>query len=129
MKSIRFSESELEFLKNHYELELVEAENYITEIKNILAKLGVLAKEAIAEKPAKSGKRRGRPKKKATVVAEAAPAPKKAKRKVRRNKAAKKVAVKKAPAKKARPIKVAPPKPAEKKVTEVKAEGVKEPAK
>jgi len=38
MKSIKFSDSELEFLKNHYEFELVGAENYISEIKNILSK-------------------------------------------------------------------------------------------
>jgi hypothetical protein len=53
MKAIKFSETELEFLTNHYELELTEAENYISEIKNILKKLGVAGKEAIKEKPAK----------------------------------------------------------------------------
>jgi hypothetical protein len=134
MKSIRFSESELEFLKNHYELELVEAENYITEIRNILSKLGVLAREVKADKPAKAGKKRGRPKKKEVApVAEAAPEPKKAKKKVRRRKAKKaapkKVVVKKAPVKKAAPKKAAPPKIAEKKAPEVKPEVAKEPPK
>jgi len=78
MKSIRFSESELEFLKNHYELELVEAENYISEIKNILSKLGVLAKEPIQEKPnSKVRKKRGRPRKSEKKPAVTAPALKK----------------------------------------------------
>jgi len=68
MKSIKFNASELEFLKNHYELELVDAENYIGEIKNILKKLGVSEKnipETTTQKPVdkqKKGKR-GRPKK------------------------------------------------------------------
>jgi len=60
MKSIKFSESELEFLKNHYELELIEAESYISEIKNILKKLGAEIKAAEPEKPRK---KRGRPRK------------------------------------------------------------------
>ena len=64
MKSIKFSASELEFLQNHYELELTEAENYISEIKNILKKLGVAETESVKEKPAKTqGKKRGRPRK------------------------------------------------------------------
>jgi hypothetical protein len=53
MRAIKFSESELEFLKNHYELELLDAENYVGEIKNILKKLGVIEKEIIKEKPEK----------------------------------------------------------------------------
>jgi len=69
MKSIKFNESELEFLKNHYELELVEAENYIAEIRNILKKLGVIIKDEAAEKHVKTGKKRGRPKKEAVVAA------------------------------------------------------------
>lgn len=72
MKSIRFSEDELEFLRNHYEFELAEAENYVEDIKSILKKLGSLKKEVIAEKPAKvKGKKRGRPK--ALKPAEVAP--------------------------------------------------------
>jgi len=122
MKSIRFSESELEFLKNHYELELVEAENYIAEIRNILAKLGVLAKAASAEKPAgRTGKKRGRPKKKETVAEDQGPAPKKAPKKKRRRKAAKKV-VKKAEPKKPTPKKAVAKKPAEKKAPEATTE-------
>jgi len=64
MKSIKFKESELEFLQTHYELELLDAENYVGEIKNILKKLGKIEKEIIKEKPAvKTEKKRGRPKK------------------------------------------------------------------
>jgi hypothetical protein len=73
MKSIKFSESELEFLLNHYELELLDAENYIGEIKNILKKLGKIEKESTKEKPIKkTGKQRGRPKKVQKVTAGAA---------------------------------------------------------
>ena len=68
MKTIKFNESELEFLQNHYELELLDAENYVGEIKNILKKLGVIEKEITKEKPVKtSGKKRGRPKKEKKV--------------------------------------------------------------
>ena len=78
MKSIKFSASELEFLQNHYELELTDAENYVTEIKNILKKLGVIKKEeTAAEKPAKTtGRKRGRPRKdQSAPVAEAGVCP------------------------------------------------------
>ena len=69
MKTIKFSESELEFLQNHYELELLDAENYVAEIKNILKKLGVIEKEIVKEKPEKkTGKKLGRPKKKKKVA-------------------------------------------------------------
>jgi len=60
MKTIKFSDNELEFLRNHYELELMEAENYIAEIKNILKKLGAELKAEIPETPKK---KRGRPRK------------------------------------------------------------------
>ncbi len=54
MKTIKFSENELEFLKNHYELELIEAENYIAEIKNILQKRSDEVNSAEPEKPMKN---------------------------------------------------------------------------
>jgi hypothetical protein len=79
MKAIKFSESELEFLQNHYELELLDAENYVHEIKNILKKLGVIEKEIIKEKPAKKA-----PKAKTT-------------KKALKAKTAKKAVIKKAP--------------------------------
>jgi len=64
MKSIRFSEDELEFLRNHYEFELAEAENYVKDIQTILIKLGAINKTTVVEKPLKpKGKKRGRPKK------------------------------------------------------------------
>jgi hypothetical protein len=69
MKTIKFNESELEFLQSHYELELLDAENYIIEIKNILKKLGVVEKEAVKEKPVKkTGKKPGRPKKEKKIT-------------------------------------------------------------
>lgn len=71
MKSIKFSESELEFLQTNYELELLDAENYVAEIKNILKKLGKIEKEIIKEKPVKkTEKKRGRPKKTKKAPAE-----------------------------------------------------------
>ena len=61
MPSIKFTEAELELLVGQYELELIEAEKYIGEIKNILKKLGVVYHE-VSEKQEKTGKRgRGRP--------------------------------------------------------------------
>ncbi|MEI6681846.1 MAG: hypothetical protein WCO44_04425 [Bacteroidota bacterium] len=70
MKAIKFTDSELDFLKAHYELELSEVENYVAEIKNILKKFGVTNTVTAKEKPAtSSGKKRGRPKKENTVPA------------------------------------------------------------
>jgi hypothetical protein len=106
MKAIKFSESELEFLQTHYELELLDAENYVGEIKNILKKLGAIEQEITKEKPAKkAGKKSGRPKKqkKETKVSAEIPAPVVVKQD-------KKVAPKKTAAPKAAPKKVAPKK-------------------
>ena len=76
MKTIKFNEAELDFLQSHYELELLDAENYVAEIKNILKKLGVVEKEVTREKAVKtSAKKRGRPAKEKTPVAETVPAP------------------------------------------------------
>ena len=76
MKAIKFSDSELEFLQDHYELELLDAENYIAEIKNILKKLGAIEQEIALPKPVKkAAKKTGRPKKEKTVVAEAVAPP------------------------------------------------------
>jgi hypothetical protein len=41
MKSIKFTEQELDFLRTQYQLELVEAEKYVQEVKSLLKKLGV----------------------------------------------------------------------------------------
>lgn len=76
MKAIKFSESELEFLQNHYELELMDAENYVGEIKNILKKLGAIEKEIVKEKPVKKpGKKPGRPAKVKKAIVEKTPPP------------------------------------------------------
>lgn len=96
MKSIRFSEDELEFLRNHYEFELAEAENYVEDIKNLLKKLGFLKKEEKVEKPLKAkGKKRGRPK----AVKPAEPSPEVAKQEVK-----KAVATRKKPATKKKKV-------------------------
>ncbi len=71
MKAIKFTEAELDFLQNHYELELLDAENYVGEIKNILKKLGVIEREIAKEKPVKKPvKKAGRPKKEKKATAE-----------------------------------------------------------
>ena len=62
MPSIKFTEIELGFLRNHYEQELIDAEMYVAEVRRILTKLGKSEQEVPAERPAK--KRRGRPAKK-----------------------------------------------------------------
>ncbi len=68
MKAIKFTDSELEFLIHHYELELIEAEAYMGEIRGILKKLGVISKEAAVEQPVKVAKKRGRPRLEKPVV-------------------------------------------------------------
>jgi hypothetical protein len=60
MKSIRFSPNELEFLRDHYEFELLEAEKYVEELKQILRKLGAEVKPEVGEEVKK---KRGRPRK------------------------------------------------------------------
>jgi hypothetical protein len=71
MRSIKFSESELEFLRERYKIEIEAAENYIIQAKEILKKLGSTKKPSIDIIPEKAGKvrvKRGRkPGKKATV--------------------------------------------------------------
>lgn len=58
MRSIKFTEEELEFLKGQYELELIEAEKYITEIRNLLKKLGNVSAES--PKTDKLSRKKGR---------------------------------------------------------------------
>jgi hypothetical protein len=108
MKAIKFNEAELEFLQSHYELELIDAENYVGEIKNILKKLGVFEKEIAKEKPVKkSGKKPGRPKKEKTPVVETVATPVvKPGKKTAPKKVAKKV-VKKVTKKEKKPVVVA----------------------
>lgn len=103
MPSIKFTDTELGFLRNHYEQELMDAEMYVAEIRRILSKFGTTEKENITSEPLK--KRRGRPAKKSKPVAEEKPVAVKS--------------VKKAKVRKARPVKA---KPAKKKAAKVKAE-------
>jgi hypothetical protein len=64
MRSIKFSPTELEFLKAHYEQELADVEQYAHDIKALLKKFGVDSMTTEMEQPvAKKRGRRGRPKK------------------------------------------------------------------
>ena len=60
MKSIKFTELELEFLRTQYQLELLEAEKYVQEVKNLLVKLGVkpATTEAVSEKKSRRGRKK-----------------------------------------------------------------------
>ena len=61
MKSINFSDQELEFLRAHYEMELEEAEEYVQNIKSMIGKLGgskqTKAPVAADQKPKKRGRK------------------------------------------------------------------------
>ena len=80
MKSIKFNDSEIEFLISHYEQELVEVENYLSDLKSLLKKLGAKEKKSVepaaatAEpKTKKTGK--GKPGRPPKVKTEEAPVP------------------------------------------------------
>jgi hypothetical protein len=60
MRSIKFTEAELEFLKGQYELELIEAEKYIGEIRNLLKKLGSISADVTKTSIPSKKKGRGR---------------------------------------------------------------------
>jgi hypothetical protein len=71
MKSIKLSDSELTFIREHYEAELDFAQNYIVQVKEVLAKLGVSKRSLVdlsSEKEVKVGKKRGRKPGKKVVV-------------------------------------------------------------
>jgi hypothetical protein len=59
MKSIKFSSNELEFIRNHYGAELVAAEEYIKQVKEILIKIGKspTLEETIEIVPKKRGRK------------------------------------------------------------------------
>jgi hypothetical protein len=72
MKTIKFSETEIDLLKQIYSEELELAENYVRQIKEVLKKLGVVSEpspEKPGEKEAKPGKKRGRKPKVSAVPA------------------------------------------------------------
>ena len=63
MKSINFTEKELEFLRKQYQDELESAQQYVNQVSEILEKLGAPSTEIIkesAEQEPKVAKRRGR---------------------------------------------------------------------
>ena len=81
MPSIKFTETELEFVVGQYELELIEAEKYISEIRNILKKLGVISKDISGKNEIKKKRGRGRPAKAVSPEARIASAEKSSKTK------------------------------------------------
>jgi len=60
MKSIEFTDQELDFLRDQYLMELEEAENYVKSIKSVLVKLGNPKPKKVAEPVEKQPKKRGR---------------------------------------------------------------------
>ena len=133
MKSIKFNDSEIEFLISHYEQELVEVENYLSDLKNLLKKLGAKEKKsvepaAVAAEPKTKKTRKGKPGRPPKVKTEEAAAPVVAEKKPKAKTKAKTGRTKtKATAKKTRQNKktAKAPKPATKTVPvteEVKAE-------
>jgi hypothetical protein len=61
MKTIKFSDQELEFISQMYKDELAEAKKYVDQIQDLLKKLGAKpAKEEPAEKEPKQAVKRGR---------------------------------------------------------------------
>jgi hypothetical protein len=75
MKSIKFSEHEIEMLISNYQMELGEALDYIEQIKGMLEKLGAPVQEKIEKikekKEKKTGKKRGpKPSQKPVVAKE-----------------------------------------------------------
>jgi hypothetical protein len=87
MKTIKFSEKELGFIRQQYQVELEEAEEYVENLKNILKKIGNAEASASSEEVASEPKRRGRKPKAKLEVAAVEPAEKK--RKPRRDKGVK----------------------------------------
>jgi hypothetical protein len=71
MKTLKFSEEEISLLRNLYQDELAQAKSYISQIKDVLKKLGApsrVSKEVEIEKEPKVAKKRGR-KPKAKAIA------------------------------------------------------------
>jgi len=60
MKSIKFTDQELEFIRDQYQLELEEAENYVESLRNIIKKLGTPKTTKVSEPVEKPPKKRGR---------------------------------------------------------------------
>ena len=68
MKTVKFSEEEISFLRQQYSEELAQAEKFVKQIKDVLKKLGAPAKEAPIEKEPKIPKKRGRKSKKSKTL-------------------------------------------------------------
>jgi hypothetical protein len=60
MKSIKFNDQELEFIRDQYQMELEEAEKYVESLRTIIKKLGSPIPKKIAEPVEKIPKKRDR---------------------------------------------------------------------
>jgi hypothetical protein len=64
MKAINFTDKEIEFLQYMYQEELVDAEKYTEQIKDVLKKLGApireTTEEPVEKEPKKKGKKKGK---------------------------------------------------------------------
>src|ERR1039457_3320005 len=97
MKTIKFSEKELGFIRQQYQVELEEAEEYVENLKNILKKISSPEASAPDEAIVKERKRPGRKPKVKNVITPAESAPVEKKRKPRADKGVKR-------AKRAKPV-------------------------
>lgn len=84
MKSIKFTDDELDFLLDQYQMELEEAEKYVESLRNIIKKLGNSKPKKVAEPVEKQPKKRGRKPK--LIKEEGLAKPIKKKRKQRKDK-------------------------------------------
>lgn len=91
MKTIKFSEKELGFIRQQYQVELEEAEEYVENLKNILKKIGAPEPFTPAEPVAKEPARRGRKPKVQKELTPPVAEPVEKKRKPRRDKGMKRV--------------------------------------
>jgi hypothetical protein len=91
MKTIKFSEKELGFIRQQYQVELEEAEEYVENLKNILNKIGTPEPFTLAEQVAKQPARRGRKPKDQKELTAPGIEPVEKKRKTRRDKGIKRV--------------------------------------
>jgi hypothetical protein len=60
MKSIKFTDDELDFILDQYQMELEEAEKYVESLRNIIKKLGNPKPKKVAEPVEKQPNKRGR---------------------------------------------------------------------
>ena len=91
MKTIKFSEKELGFIRQQYQVELEEAEEYVENLKNILRKIGGYENTGFPDEDEKEPKRHGRKPKVQKELTPPIAEPVEKKRKPRRDKGMKRV--------------------------------------